>query len=303
MPSWLSSEDCIHILFFFPPYHHWPTNNPHKKIIICKNKYKIHLQSYTRPLCAFGSFFNPPLQLLICKNQAENTNAVMQFFFFFFSNSHLIFSVLFSRLVLKENCCHNVLTEIRRGLQGSWPLQGHCRGSLNVTWLCDDDFPRETHLLCQRRVVCRKEERAAFSRPGLVGHSYHNLMQLGQPDWWRRGKDGIASVRWAKFIKHFQPGDMGHLTGNASRRLSHFQNVYDVQSINIISPRDDHHSAKVKLAASALIRESCTKWHIRPRRLGCGVGVGLGGGVSKVHQKKKKKKEGIVLQLPSRVLF
>lgn len=109
-------------------------------------------------------------------------------------------------------------------------------------------------------------------------------MQL-KPDWWQRqqrGKDGITSVRWAKFITRFQPGDMGDLTGNASRRLSHFQNVYDVQSINIISPRDDHHFPKVKLAASALIRESCTKSHICLRRLRCG-------GVGSVKYIKKKR--------------
>lgn len=69
----------------------------------------------------------------------------------------------------------------------------------------------------------------------------------------REGQHYICQVT-KKYIKHFQLGDMWHLTENAlSGRFFffffHFQNVYDVQSINIISPRDYHHFAKVKLSS------------------------------------------------------
>lgn len=124
--TWVHAHLHPHLLCFFfsfSAYHHRATNNTHKKIKICMKK-----NTVTRDHFAHLHFLTPSLQLLICKKNKQiikkNTEEVIQYFFF----QNPLF-----RVVLKENCCQDVSTEIRRGPQGSWSLQGHCRGSLNVT--------------------------------------------------------------------------------------------------------------------------------------------------------------------------
>lgn len=79
-------KDCVHIFsVLFSLHHHWPTKkfwqkNYHMHKWMQNWSPELHLTT----LCLLH-FFRPRLQLLICKNQADdpkNTKAEMQFFFF-----------------------------------------------------------------------------------------------------------------------------------------------------------------------------------------------------------------------------
>lgn len=156
----------------------------------------------------------------------------------------------------------NLSTGICKGLQRSWSLWCHTQGTSNVTWLCADHFlskctfapltpmTNEADILisgqwdnnhiypiAKARNLTLKCAVRGETRDGCDSccastlRNYKYMLQRRQR--WS-GKESITFVRWPKFIKPFQLGDMQHLTENVPSRLSHFQNVYDVQSINVI---------------------------------------------------------------------